>query len=394
MKNKLISQLTSYYLKYDKENPFIYLSILLSFIGISLGVMALIISMGVINGTQKELTKKLTTMKYPITITSELPNRINNDLVLKLNKDFPKFKNSEYYETKAIIQDGDDINAVLLYGIDFKKEAIINNIFKEAVGKNKSKFKVITGVGFSNNLGYFEGDKVELMFPKIESLGFGSAPIKKRFTVDGIFKSGLSAYDSGIMYTTLEGLNRVLNKKDFDGIHISSPKPMKDIHTLREYLGMDYDIIGWWEKDTELYSALKTEKAALFLVLMIIVLVASLNIISSLLMMVITKRKDIALLISLGATKKEIKKIFFRLGLIVGIAGTIFGLVLGGAGLWILSFWELSETIYGFSKLPIDLPLFDLILIILGTILIVFLSSIYPAKKASETDVLKVLRND
>lgn len=394
MKNKLVSQLTQYYLRYDKENPFIYLSILLSFLGISLGVMALIISMGVMNGTQKELTKKLTTMKYPITITSQIQNRIDDDLVLKLNKKFPSFKISPYYETKAIIQDGDEINAVLLYGVDFKKESEINNIFKDAVGKGEGKFKVIIGVGFSNSFGYFDGDKIELMFPKMETLGFASAPIKKRFLIDGTFKSGLGAYDIGVMYTTIDAMKRILQKNYFDGVHVSSLNAMEDIKKIRNFLNDEYDIIGWWERDSELYSALKTEKTALFLVLMIIILVASLNIISSLLMMVITKRKDIALLISLGSTKKEIKNIFFRLGLTVGMAGIIFGLILGAIGLWVLSFWKLSESIYGFSKLPIELPLFDLGLIILGTITIVFLSSIYPAKKAAETDVLKVLRND
>ena len=392
--NPLINQITKHYLKYDKKNPFIYISILLSFFGISLGIMTLIISMGVMNGTQKELTRKLTIMKYPLTITSETPNLINNNLVRSIEKKFPHLTLSEYYTSKVVIRDGEEIDAGFLLGVNFEKEAKINSIFKESYIKSHGNFNIILGKGFSNNLGYFYGDRIELTFPKIEAVGFGGAPVRKRFTVNGIFNSGISMYDNSVMYAGHSSFQRILSRDTFDGIHIHSETPFEDIENLKSFLDDDIEVIGWWETDKALYSSLQLEKSALFLVLMLIVLVASLNIISSLLMMVITKRKDISLLLSLGATEKEIKNIFFKLGMSIGILGLIFGSILGGLGLLLLSNFELPEEIYGFSKLPIHLPLYDLGIIIAGTIVIVFISSLYPAKKASETDVLKVLRND
>ena len=142
---------------------------------------------------------------------------------------------------------------------------------------------------------------------------------------------------------------------------------------------------------------MEMEKKALFLVLLLIILIASLNIISSLLMTVMSRRAEIALMRTLGATKLEIKSIFFKLGLIVGSAGIIMGALLGGLGIWILKTFDLismPEDVYGTSRLPIDLTMNDFGLIILGTSIIIFLSSLYPARKASQTDPLTVLRNE
>jgi putative ABC transport system permease protein len=128
---------------------------------------------------------------------------------------------------------------------------------------------------------------------------------------------------------------------------------------------------------------------------MLIIIVAALNIISSLLMMIMSKRKEIALMMSLGATKREIKAIFLRLGMIVGISGIFSGAVLGLFGIWLLKtfdFIKLPEDVYGVSKLPVDLSMVDFVLILIGAFVIVIISSIYPAVKASKTDVLETLR--
>jgi putative ABC transport system permease protein len=128
---------------------------------------------------------------------------------------------------------------------------------------------------------------------------------------------------------------------------------------------------------------------------MLIVIVASLNIISSLLMMIMSKRKEIALMLSLGASKKEIKAIFLRLGMIIGVFGIVSGAIIGGIGIWILKTFDivkLPADVYGVSRLPVDLSFVDFSLIITGAFIIVLLSSIYPAIRASKTDVLETLR--
>ena len=136
---------------------------------------------------------------------------------------------------------------------------------------------------------------------------------------------------------------------------------------------------------------------ALFIVLMLIILVASLNIVSSLLMTVMNRRQEIALLLSLGASKAEIKKSFFALGATIGGGGIVFGLVLGFFGVWLLGSFDivnLPADVYGSAKLPMELSLLDLAMILVGAIVIVAFSSFYPAKKAAQINVLETLRNE
>jgi putative ABC transport system permease protein len=139
------------------------------------------------------------------------------------------------------------------------------------------------------------------------------------------------------------------------------------------------------------------EKMSLFIVLMLIILIAAINIISSLLMTVMNRRSEIALLISLGASKQEVKKIFLILGIVIGVLGITTGAILGFLGMWILGTFDiisLPVDVYPTSKLPLDLSVIDFFSIIIGAFVIVLLSAWYPAKKASEVDVLTVLRNE
>ena len=145
------------------------------------------------------------------------------------------------------------------------------------------------------------------------------------------------------------------------------------------------------------FAALALEKRALFIVLMLIILIASLNIISSLMMTVMNRRKEIALLLSLGAYKKEIKNTFFYLGLVIGGGGMLFGMILGSLTLFVLGSFDLISLpadVYGTARLPLDLSSLDFVLIVVGTSIIVALSSYYPAHKATQINVLDTLRNE
>ena len=156
-------------------------------------------------------------------------------------------------------------------------------------------------------------------------------------------------------------------------------------------------VVGWWELNGTFFSALALEKKALFIILTLIVVVASLNIISSLLMTVMNRRREIALLLSLGAYKSEIRKTFFYLGTTIGGSGIIAGVVLGFSAMFILDNFNvitLPKEVYGMSKLPIVLSTFDFLSILIGSIIIVLLSSYYPAKRATNIDVLSTLRNE
>ena len=396
---KFIRHIIKHYLKYDKENPFIFISAMLAFLGIAAGVMVLMIAMGIMNGTQKEFSKKLFVMNYPLTILPLAEDTVNDKLIEKLSQQFPSLKFSPYYTTQVITKNDGAVQGSLLYGVDAQKEAEINHIFKEAKGTSKSKFKVVVGEGLSYEMNARVGDKVTLYFSEQQAIGFGTMPLQKRFVVDGVFKSGLKAYDKAIMYTTLEAFEKLLKRTpgSYDGLHVYTKDPIDKIDAIKAALPEMVVIEGWWQQNGNFFAAMEMEKKALFLVLLLIILVASLNIISSLLMTVMSRRREIALMRTLGATKAEIKAIFFRLGLVIGSAGIVAGTMLGSLGIWILTTFDLismPEDVYGTSKLPVDLTMSDFSFIILGTSIIILLSSLYPAKKASQTDPLVVLRNE
>ena len=395
MNKKFINFIIKRYLRFDKKHPFIYISFILAFLGIMTGVATLMIAMGIMNGMDKEFEKKLKVMNYPITVYSSLVN-VDDKLVEKLKKTFPHFKYSPYIESSAVIQKN-NLNGVMLYGVDFKKEAEINYIFKNAIKdlKKIGLFDVVIGSRLYADLGIVKGEKVIMIFSKMTPLGFGISPILKKVKIVGVFNSGLIAYDKGIAYMNIKGLKRILHQNYYSGVHIYTPNPFKDIEKIKKILPPGVGIIGWWQQNGNFFAALKMEKRALFLVLMLIVIVASLNIISSLLMMIMSKRKEIALMMSLGASAKEVKSIFLKLGTFIGVIGIITGSIIGGLGIWILKTFDiikLPADVYGVSKLPIDLSLIDFFIIIIGAFIIVLLSSIYPAIKASKTDVLETLR--
>jgi len=391
---KFIKHIISHYLKYDKENPFIFISAMLAFLGIAAGVMVLMIAMGIMNGTQKSFSEKLFVMNYPLTVLPLAENSVNDALITKLSSKFPQLKFSPYYTTQVITKNEGAVQGSLLYGVDTQKESEINKIFNEAKGTGKSKFRVVMGEGLSFEMNARLGDKVTLYFSEQQAIGLGTMPLQKRFVVDGIFKSGLKAYDKAIMYTTLEAFEKLLKREhgNYDGLHIYSQNPMDEIEAIKQELPEMVVIEGWWQQNGNFFAAMEMEKKALFLVLLLIILVASLNIISSLLMTVMSRRREIALMRTLGATKAEIKTIFFRLGLVIGSSGILAGTLLGFLGIWILKTFDIismPEDVYGTSKLPVELTLTDFSFIILGTAIIILLSALYP-----QTDPLAVLRNE
>ncbi len=404
---KFIHKIVRHYLKYDRDNPFIFVSMLLAFLGITTGVMVLMIAMGIMNGTEKEFKKRLFVMNYPITLIPTRYNSINDQLISKLQQEFPKMKFSPYYTTQVITKSGSNVNGSILYGVDFKREAEINEVFKRALDNSpsdsNSKYNIIIGKTLAKTLGVNIGKKITLYFSEQQAIGFGTMPLQKRFKIIAQFDSGLKAYDKAILYSSLGAFEKILKRREgyYDGIHVFTKHAIRNAKRLKEFLRKNHlsSIIveGWWEQNKSFFSAMEMEKTALFLVLLLIILVASLNIISSLLMTVMSRRSEIALLRTLGASKWEIKRIFFKLGIIIGVSGIIAGTILGFIGIWVLKTFDivpLSVDVYGFSKLPVDLTTTDFVSIIVGTIIIVILSSLYPSFKASSTDPLKVLRNE
>ena len=401
MNKKLINFIVKKYLRFDKKNPFISISAILAFIGVSIGVMVLILSMAIMNGTAKEFEKKLFTMNYPLTIYSKFSNGLDENILNQLQEKYPNLMFSPYISSQAIIQSGDSMSGGMIFGVIPQKEAKINSIYKEALGDLElRKYDIITGQGISDKLYLNKGSKATLYFTDLNPTGFSMIPKMKRFTFQESFRSGLNAYDKAYMYTSIEALRTLLKREEgsYDGIHVYSDDAFKDIKLIEKDLeGTGAGVIGWWQQNGNFFAAMKMEKTALFIVLMLIILVASLNIISSLLMTVMSRRKEIALLLSMGASVKEIKSIFLRLGTIIGFSGILCGVALGFIGLWVLDTFDivsLPADVYGTAKLPLDLATSDFISILVGAVVIVLISSYYPASRATKIDVIDVLRNE
>jgi putative ABC transport system permease protein len=397
----LVPYLVKKYIRFDKSQPFISISAILAFLGVSIGLMVLIVAMAIMNGTSKEFEEKISTMSYPITVLSSSNKYISKNFLKALQQRFPNYIMSPYLNTQAIIKQNGRMSGVIVFGVDFKSEAKINSIIKKSIEKypTPEKFEAIIGANIFENYALENGKKVTVIFTEASPGGFSLMPTMKRFKINGTFKSGLQAYDSAYLYTTLEGLSKIVKVKEnhYHGIHISSPNPVEDIKKIRAVLPMGYTAVGWWQQNGNLFSAMAMEKKALFIVLMLIILVASLNIISSLLMTVMNRRKEIALLLALGATKDEIKKAFFYLGSLIGGAGVVMGAILGLLGIYLLGHFDivtLPADVYGTSKLPLELSTIDFIATIVGAVLIVLFSSYYPSKKATEVDILTTLRNE
>ena len=401
MNKKLINFIVKKYLRFDKKNPFISISAILAFIGVSIGVMVLILSMAIMNGTAKEFEKKLFTMNYPLTIYSKFQNGLDESILNQLQEKHPNLMFSPYISSQAIIQSGDTMSGGMIFGVVPQKEAKINSIYKDALGDLElRKYDIITGQGISDKLYLNKGSKATLYFTDLNPTGFSMIPKMKRFTFQESFRSGLNAYDKAYMYTSIEALRTLLKREEgsYDGIHVYSEDAFKDIKLIEKDLeGTGAGVIGWWQQNGNFFAAMKMEKTALFIVLMLIILVASLNIISSLLMTVMSRRKEIALLLSMGASEKEIKSIFLRLGTIIGFSGILCGVALGFIGYWVLDTFDivsLPADVYGSAKLPLDLATSDFISILVGAVVIVLISSYYPASKATKIDVIDVLRNE
>jgi putative ABC transport system permease protein len=400
LKKSIVPYLVRRFLRFDKDQPFIFISALLAFLGITLGVMVLLIAMALMNGFDNEFKKKLTVMNYPLTILPRFYGSVNDNLLIDLQNRFPNLAFSPYIQSSVMVKSGTNLEGGYLFGVNFEDEAKVNEVLAKAIkGVRFSRYDVLVGKSLKEELDLALDDKLIYIFTSVEPGGLSVTPKIKRFKVRSIFDSGLSAYDKAYSYTTMESLRRILHmpSNQYDGIHVFSTNPREDLVRIKDTLPVGVVIKGWWQDNVNFFAALEMEKTSLFIVLMLIILIASINIISSLLMTVMNRRAEIALLLSLGATKAEVKKVFLYLGIVIGISGIFIGALLGLSGIWVLGTFDivhLPKDVYPTATLPLDLSMQDFIMILSGAFGIVVASSYYPAKKASEVDILTVLRNE
>jgi lipoprotein-releasing system permease protein len=324
-----------------------------------------------------------------------------------------------------MIRSGNGVTGVVIRGLDTQSAFKVINLGKIREGKIEYLNKIpdeilkhykkedtqaagiVIGKEMARNLGIFLYDSIAIISPVGISTPMGMVPRMKKFVVVGIFESGFYEYDSTLAYLSLKNCQDFLQMGDaVTGIDIKVDDIYKADSIARKIqskLGFPFWAHNWMQMNKNLFSALKLEKRVMFIILSLIVLVAAFNIISALIMIVMEKNKDIAILKSMGATSRTIMKIFIYQGLIVGVTGTFLGCVAGLAvalnlqkiSLFvekIFHFKILPGDVYYLSELPSKVNYGDVVVIVIGTLLICFLSTIYPSWRASKLDPAEALR--
>ena len=394
------------YLKPKKKENFLNVISIFSFIGISLGVAVLIIVMSVMNGFRSELINKIVGFNAHAVIKPYENKVLLNNNILKNLKNFSNniviSNNSE-----GIVLNKDYTKGILIRGYtneDFKKLDISRNDFKG--NKNLYRKHISIGRELSSILNVNIGDKIVIMSPYGINTIVGSLPKQEAFIVDSIFHSGLIEYDQNVVFINILDLESLfnLNKRDrFIEIYLKKPEKISSAkEELMKLFPNDF-VYTWSDLNNSLFSALKIERNVMFIILSLIIIVAAFNIISGLTILVKNKTKDIAILKSIGVQNKSIKKIFFLIGIIIGLSATMFGVIIGitfslyieEIRILISNLFNISifpEEIYFFSKMPSEINIPSIILISIISTIITSVVSLYPAIKASNLDPVKSLK--
>lgn len=395
------------YLKSKKKNKGISINTLISTGGVAVGVMALLVVLSVMSGFHEDLQKKILGVNSHMVILSYQGHINEYKSILEKLKDKKEIvSSSPFVMGQVMVSSGKKAHGVFIRGIDPDNEAKTTDIEKYLKDGNlkelsdiKDMPKIIIGSELASSLGVFNGDIVTILSPTGDIGPLGMLPRVKQFKVAGIFEVGMFEYDANLVVTHIHSAQEFFDMKDsVTGIEIR----LKDIYsasTIREKLQTELDFPlfakDWMQMNKNLFSALKLEKFAMFIILILIILVASFNIISTLIMNVIEKRREIAILKAMGATDNGIMSIFMLQGLIIGLVGTLIGVTGGYTLCYIINKYQiikLPADIYYLSHLPVKTKLFDFIIVSISAITISFLSTVYPALQASKLNPVEPLR--
>jgi lipoprotein-releasing system permease protein len=402
------------YLKAKRKQTFVSLITLISIAGVTVGVTALIVVLAVMNGFKEDLRDKILGVTSHVVI-SRFDGNIPNypELSAKAEEVPGVIAATPFIYTQAMINSRQAISGAVLRGIDPETAGKVINLPKnmrtgslkelameEKAGGTRTTPGIILGNELARNLGVSRGEPVTVISPLGRLTPLGQVPRSQTFRVAGIFDSGMYEYDSSIAYVSLWAAQRFLGIGDrATGIEVrvediyEADRVARDIG--KALGGYPYWCRDWMRMNKNLFSALKLEKIVMFIILTLIILVAAFNIIGTLIMVVMEKTRDIAILKSMGATRRSIMKIFMIEGAVIGLVGTLLGL-LGGYTICKLlatyQFIELPPDVYYISTLPVRMDPLDVALIVLAAIIISLVATVYPAWQASRLDPVEAIR--
>jgi len=400
------------YMRAKRQKNFISLITIISIGGVGLGVAALIVVLAVLAGFESNLKEKFLGITSHVVIMNIGSGIRDWPEVMEKIKTVPGVKSAEpfvYGQALAIGPGGP--NGVMIKGIDPDLAAKDGQLSKVGLSPRALELlknpvdlahpPIVLGRDVASQLNVYLYDELRVISPfgRVTPLG-ARAPLTRTYQVAGTFYSGLYEYDSNMAYLTLEEAQKLMA---MDGEVSTIEIMVEDIYQAGEIRTailnkLDSDVYwghDWMQRNVQLFAALKLEQTAMFVVLTLIIVVASFNIISTLIMMVTEKTRDIAILKSMGATSRQIRRIFTIQGLTVGVIGTLGGLVTGLVLCLMLKkykFIELPVEIYMMDSLPVEMRAGQIAATVLVAIAISFLATIYPAKQAARLDPVDALR--
>ena len=408
MISQLEKEITFRFLKARKNDGFLNVISIFSFIGIGLGVAVLIVVMSVMNGFRTELINKIVGFNSHITVKPyenkiEI-NKLNNKNLNLISKNLILTNSGE-----AIIIKNDITKGIVLRGYstnDFSKLEITTN--KNFLGSKNTLTKNYISIGkeLSFLLGVKIGDDITIMSPSGLETIIGSLPKQKTFTVISLFDSGLIDFDNNVAFINLKTLEEFFDLKQKNRnleVYLKNPENIENQKKIIQKIFDDSFVYSWSDTNRSLFSALKVERNVMFIILTLIIIVAAFNIISGLTILVKNKTREIAILKSMGVLNKSIIKIFFLIGVIIGTAATVFGIILGvlfsmyveNIRQFLSTFFNISlfpEEIYFLSSMPSEINFTSIFIISICSIFITILVSIFPALKTSKLDLIKALK--
>jgi lipoprotein-releasing system permease protein len=397
------------YLRPTRKTGFISIISFLSLAGIAVGVAALIIVLSVMNGFRQELLKNILGLNGHVTVQGALTDY---DAVTARIRAVPGVVRAAPVVDGQVMATQNGVNsAVLVRGMrrdDLKGLTTVSSkLSPGALETFEGNEVVIIGSGLAQKLGLGLGSPITLIAPKGDVTPFGTTPRIKTYTVGGIFKIGMTTYDTAFVFMPLEEAQLFFNTGNtVNSIETMVADPDDDIALIppiRAATGQPARVMVWQDFNSNLFEALQVERVTMGMILSLIVLVAALNIISGLIMLVKDKSRDIAILRTMGASRGAMMRVFFIAGAAIGVVGTLAGFLIGvlfcaniesiRQGLSHLTGTTLFDpTIYFLSRMPAELDSTDVIVVVAVSLVLTFLATLYPSWRAARLDPVEALR--
>ena len=404
------------YLRARRRETFISLITIISVLGVMIGVMTLNVVMAVMTGFEETLRDRLLGINAHVALVKSGDQlRDYEKLLDQVRQTKGVVAASPSIYVQVMLTSGPRVSGVVVRGVDPDKVNQVVDIERYIRDGSLQKLKqqqplqvqgrtillpgVIIGIRLANQLGVFLGSPIQVVSPLGSPTAIGVIPKVRRFVVVGIFDSGMSEIDSTLVYMNLKDAQTFFELGDaVTNIEIR----VQDVYRaqsvaqdIQRRLGFPYLTEDWSRLLPNLFSALKLEKTVYFLVLLLMVLIGAFNIISTLTMVVMEKRKDIAILQSMGATRDSIRRIFLIKGCVIGVVGTLLGVFLGLAICLLIQkyrFIELPKDVFLISTVPVRIYLSNFLLVGFASLFVCLLASIYPARQAAKLDPVEIIR--